>query len=169
MATWGAIHSVDNFEQLKFSIGVETSEILEYVMENIVLPKLQELIERDVYSYHEKWDGRTKQFKDAWKVQVQRQGFYNNILLFLDENELSYGYPNPFTHVTYDAIGLAEIINEGWQSNTYPNPPMNFPIMNSRPYWDDFIEWMNNYFEEEFLSECIRRGMDIRITGELYF
>lgn len=169
MATWGAIHNLDNFQQLEFSIGAETSEILEYVIENVALPKLQELIERDVYSYNEIWDGRTYQFKYAWEMKLQKQGFYNNVILFLNEDELDYGYPNPFTHITYSASGLAEIINDGWNSGTYPNPPMNFPIMSPRPYWDDFIEWLNNDFEYEFLKECNRRGLNMTITGDLYF
>ena len=174
MATWAGKHDVEDFEQLEFSIGAETSEILEYVMEYVVLPQLQDYIERDVYNYHGQlsedfWDGRSGDFKRAWKIKVQRQGFYNNIELYIDEDKFSYQMSHSLSHMTDSASGLAEIINEGWNSTSYPFPPYNFPAMYARPYWDDFIEWMNNNFEEEFMKECNRRGLNMVITGDLSF
>lgn len=169
MATWGGSHYLRDFQQLELSVGTETSEVLQYVMENVVLPKLQEYIEYYVYSYREKWDGRTFEFIDAWKVKVQRQGFYNNIILYIDDDELSYGFPNPFTHNLYSADGLAEVINNGWNSSNYILPPYGFPAMGARPFWNEFVDWLNKNFEKEFISECQRRGIDMVITGDLSF
>lgn len=174
MATWSGSHNVDDFQQLEFAIGTETSEILEYVMENVVLPQLLDLIERDVYSYHGQlsqnfWDGRSGDFKNAWKLKIQKQGFYNNIILYIDDNEFSYQMSHPFSHMTDSASGLAEIINEGWDSSSYPLPPYHFPAMYARPYWDDFIEWMNDNFEYEFIKECNNRGLNMTVTGDLSF
>lgn len=172
MATWQGKHTQHTFnslQELEFSIGAETSEILEYVMENVVLPKLKEYIENDVYKYNAEWDGRTGEFKDAWKIGLQRQGFYNNISLYLDDSAFSYGYPNPFTHNMYSASGLAEIINEGWNSSYYAMPPYGFPAIEARPYWKDFIEWMDENFGNEFLKECNKRGINMIVTNDLRF
>lgn len=175
MATWGGSHTVDNFEQIEFSVGVETSEVLEYVMENVVLPKLQDYIYRDVYRYTGEqsskfWGGRTGQFLNAWKVRVQKQGFYNNVILYIDDNEIdSFDGDNESAHRFYEARDLAEVINKGWKSKYYDAPPCGFPVMRKRPYWNDFIHWMNDNFADEFLTECNRRGLNMTITGDLDF
>lgn len=172
MATWGGSHIVDNFEQIEFSIGTETSEILEYVMENIVLPKLQDYIYRDVYRYSGEqsskfWGRRSGQFVRAWKTKIQRQGFYNNIILYIDDSEIDTF--DEEDHRLYSASGLAEVINEGWHSDYYSSPPCGYPVMRARPYWDDFLEWMNDNFADEFLYECNKRGLNMTITGNLDF
>lgn len=175
MATWGGSHEVYDFDQLEFSIGVQTSEVLEYVMENTVLPKLQDYIYRDVYRYNGEqssqfWGGRTGQFLNAWKLKIQRQGFYNNVILYADDYELdSFSGDNESSHRLYYASDLAEVINNGWHSDYYSSPPCGFPVMRKRPFWDDFMNWMNQNFEREFLAECNRRGIEMTITGSLDF
>lgn len=169
--TWGGQFKEfgDNtLEGLSANIGTFASATLEELLEREALPKLREFIESDVYSYKGNWGTRTYEFEKAWKVRRINKGFFDTIEIFIDDGEITYNWDyerNEIGQLASHSISkisdLANIINNGMSYQ----PPMNFPKMQPRPFWDDFLEWMENEFPKIFQAECKKYGVNMVIGG----
>ena len=157
---------VNNDTELILAFEKDLDEIIENVTEK-VLQDLKDIIQNVVYDpYTQKVQEyqRTMQFKDSWeKDQI------NSFKPSLNGVEIENRVFNNFTKMLFvpllyqhgsDLSGdiskyLAEILNEGKTGSIFgsANPPAWWRT--DRPFWDVFIQQMNNgsvfrYIEQEF-------------------
>lgn len=172
-----------DLEQLYAKIDNSLFKALEKTMREVAMPKLKEFIERDVYNeYSNTWTGRTEEFADAWVMSSQKgkqnringrfaSGFQDGTIeIYISDSLLSfYNERNENNDIGSHQIGnaqaLAEIINNGLNGI----PPMNFPAIKARPYWDDFVEWLHSdEFQDEFVKMCASEGVPLTKTISIF-
>ncbi|MGL4453665.1 MAG: hypothetical protein ACRCTZ_21105 [Sarcina sp.] len=125
------------------------------------LNELQEIIMSTVYGagtpiVYE----RTNEFLESFKEnKATIKGLMVQGEIFQDFMSMSYN-PESFTHGSYSGDVreyLADIINDGaiglfgdgWYSQ-------------SRPFWDEFIYWVDNNLNSIFEQECKKLGLPIK-------
>lgn len=163
----------DTLEGLCVNIGTFASATLEQALKEDALPVLRELIERDVYNkYKGTWadakGNRTYELEDAWAVRRVARGFFDTVEIYIDDGKINYNWDylrNPNGHLASHSISriedLANIVNNGMNYQ----PPMNFPQMSPRPFWDDFLDWLERDFAKKFQERCAKYGVKMVIGG----
>ena len=147
--------AINSFVELETVIESLLAQALDLTTEEL-LNKLEDFIQQDVYDVPSKWDSiydlRTGEFKKSWdrtnvkkiaKNVVESEIFQNiSVMSVIDI---------PPIHIDRD--NLAEIINSG--------TGYNFGQMEgkSRPFWDDFIQWVNTNLDSIFKKNCITVGL----------
>lgn len=131
---------------------------------------LLEFIEKDVYSYNPSFDVRTNQFKDSWynteaeiKGNMVESTILQDLASILYDGEWSHGseYSNPQGRLTMIEDGmnaLAEIINDGLSTSNF-----GFPAIESRPFWDDFMNYAKTNLAKIFIVECAKVGLNVTV------
>ena len=149
--------AINSFVELETVIESLLAQALDLTTEEL-LNKLEDFIQQDVYDVPSKWDSiydlRTGEFKKSWdrthakkiaKNVVESEIFQNiSVMSVIDV---------PPIHIDRD--NLAEIINSG--------TGYNFGQMEgkARPFWDDFIRWVNTNLDSIFKKNCITVGLPI--------
>ena len=149
--------TINSFVELETVIESLLAQALDLTTEEL-LNKLEDFIQQDVYDVPSKWDSiydlRTGEFKKSWdrtnvkkiaKNVVESEIFQNiSVMSVIDI---------PPIHIDRD--NLAEIINSG--------TGYNFGQMEGkvRPFWDDFIQWVNTNLDSIFKKNCIIVGLPV--------
>ena len=149
--------TINSFAELETVIESLLAQALDLTTEEL-LNKLEDFIQQDVYDVPSKWDSiydlRTGEFKKSWdrtnvkkiaKNVVESEIFQNiSVMSVIDI---------PPIHIDRDY--LAEIINSG--------TGYNFGQMEgkARPFWDDFIQWVNTNLDSIFKKNCITVGLPV--------
>lgn len=149
--------TINSFVELETVIESLLAQALDLTTEEL-LNKLEDFIQQDVYDVPSKWDSiydlRTGEFKKSWdrtnakkvaKNVVESEIFQNiSVMCVIDI---------PPIHIDRD--NLAEIINSG--------TGYNFGQMEgkARPFWDDFIRWVDMNLDSIFKKNCIAVGLPI--------
>lgn len=137
---------------------------------DFLLDKLMEIIERDIYSVPEGYFYiRTEDLlnKDNWEIKhYQYAGKYYFKLSFKDDNltppqhngdihsPLSYIHGNYLDGVLPPQVFLKILNNELPQGKAF-----NFPYVERKPFWDDFINYCDKNFSKLFAIRCKRNGI----------
>lgn len=148
---------IKSFAELEIVIESLLAQALDLTTEEL-LNKLENFIQQDVYDVPSKWDSvydlRTEEFKNSWnrtnakkvaKNVVESEIFQNiSIMSIIDI---------PPIHI--DRNNLAEIINSG--------TGYNFGQMEgkARPFWNDFMQWVDMNLDSVFKKNCITVGLPI--------
>lgn len=149
----------NNSAELNAIVMADISVALEMTM-NELLTKLQDYIQSDVYDVHSDSDrpweiNRTDEFKDSWeRSNVVVSGSTATSQIF--ENTSIMQQVMKGGHIVHeDAETLAEIINSG---HGY-----NFGQMEgtARPYWDNFVNYVESNLNEIFMKYCKQQGVSI--------
>lgn len=140
----------------------------------IALNELLNLIESDVYSYHDSWTngssgdyGRTGEWKNTWdRTKASLTSTLNGAEATAEIGQMvNLVWHQPFSHgsiVEQEAISMENlntIINEGLRDTG-----INFPAMSARPFWDDFQKWCSSNLVAVFKSECAKQGVPTGAT-----
>lgn len=135
------------------------SVALNNTMEKL-LNKLEEIIQEKVYdSYEGNWDldgWRTGQFKESWEktIPIIKGNLVESELFQNISNMIIYESAPVYIHTDRD--NLAEIIESGVGYNFGSAPP--------RPFWNDFINWVEMNIYTIFEQECNKVGIKGMIT-----
>lgn len=124
-----------------------------------VLQKLENFIETEVYKVHSTWGDmgfRTGEFKDSWKrsnATIVTRGIVESTI-FQNVSVMQQS-TNPPIHIDRDS--LAQIINSGIG--------YNFGSFNgiARPFWDEFLSWLNGNLTNLFYKNCNKVGLPISV------
>lgn len=148
---------INSFVELETIIESLLAQALDLTTEEL-LNKLEDFIQQDVYDVPSKWDNiydlRTGEFKKSWD-RTNAKKIAKNVVeseIFQNVSVMSV-IDIPPIHIDRD--NLAEIINSG--------TGYNFGQMEGkeRPFWDDFIQWVNMNLDSIFKKNCIAVGLPI--------
>lgn len=148
---------VSNQEELQQVIDNLVSQALDLTTEEL-LNKLEEFIQSDVYGVQSIWDTvyglRTGEFGRSWDRTKAKKVTRNIIETEIFQNVSAMSIVDiPPIHIDRD--DLAEIINSG--------TGYNFGKMKDipRPFWDDFMKWIDGHFDGIFRKNCISVGLSV--------
>lgn len=149
--------TISNQEELQQVINDLVSEALDLTTEEL-LNKLEEFIQSDVYNVSSLWDSvyglRTGEFGKSWDRTKAKKVTKNIIETEIFQNVSIMNVVDvPPIHI--DKNNLAEIINSG--------TGYNFGQMEgvARPFWNDFMKWVDEHFDGIFRKNCINVGLFI--------
>lgn len=137
-----------------------------------LLNRLIFLIQRDVYSaYSPEFYERTEDLLDRnnWEIKKWKRGdnVYREII-FKNEglsnpmfngdthDPAAYIHGNYVKSFTKSNVFLRMLNNEIPQGNAF-----NFPRVDRRPFWDDFMDYCDRYYRTLLMNACRRRGFTI--------
>lgn len=131
----------------------------------VLMKELDNYIQEDVYTYNATWtngydgeDGRTYGFLNTWiNTPVVINGSTISSTIMQDGKSLihdTWQHGNPWSDLS--AESLAEIINKGLRASHF-----NFPAIESRPYWDDFLKYVNENYENILKQELVKLGVKV--------
>ena len=155
---------INSVEQMQLQIDLLAQNVVRGVAKKMT-EKLKEFIDSDVYSYPETWGGRTGDFGDSWEYSepITEFGYIESII---SENLMKIQFDGAWSHGSnysrMEEFNLAEIINNGLDSSNF-----NFPAIDSRPFWNNWMAWANTEFDNLFISESKKYG--ITMSGGLSF
>lgn len=151
---------VGNAIELQALFNAKLMVALDNTMERL-LKELQNLIQIEVYGWKSPsfnpWSvNRTGQFLDSWQTVKPVmlgsliQGEINQAIEVMEQFMIG----NDMVHEDRD--NLAEILNTG--------DGYNFGMSDGipKPYWDKFMDVVNNSLEIFFYEECIQVGLPIQ-------
>ena len=149
--------TINSFIELETVIESLLAQALDLTTEEL-LNKLEDFIQQDVYDVPSEWDLmyglRTGEFKKSWDRTNAKKVAKNVVESEIFQNISVMGVIDiPPIHIDRD--NLAEIINSG--------SGYNFGQMEgtARPFWDDFIQWVNTNLDTIFKKNCIAVGLPI--------
>lgn len=125
-----------------------------------VLQKLEDYIQTEVYDVHSEWEDlgfRTGEFKESWdrsNAKVVAQGIIESEI-FQNVSVMKTSL-NPPIHIDKDS--LAQIINSGVGYNFGAFEGM------ARPFWDNFLTWLNGNLIKIFHKYCNNVGLPTSIS-----
>ncbi len=154
---------INTVEEMQMEIDAMANAVVRNVAQ-ILTEKLKEFIEDDVYSYPETWGGRTGDFKDSWVYSEPTiiNGFIESII---SEDLAMIPFDGEWSHgsnygTIFEEYNLAEIINNGLTTSNF-----NFPPIQQRPFWDDWVKWATVNFDRLFIEECAKyNGITMRAS-----
>lgn len=164
------ILTASNTEEFLTKASGVGSVALENTMQRL-LDKLKEFIEDDVYSYDYNDDeeptghywqragARTGEFKESWEYEnvtqigniVASRIFQNHSTMYWAENTFQHGSNQQLAEEV-----LAEIINDGKIGHAF-----GFPDIGDRPFWNDFLDWVDTNIDNIFTEECNKVGLSM--------
>ena len=147
---------INSIEQMQIEIDLFATNVVRSVASRMT-EKLKEFIDIDVYSYPETWGGRTGQFQDSWEYSEPITNFgYIESTIF--ENLMRIPFDGRWSHGSnysrMEEFNLAEIINNGLDTSNF-----NFPPIESRPFWNDWVQWATLEFDNLFIEESAKHGI----------
>lgn len=149
--------TINSFVELETVIESLLAQALDLTTEEL-LNKLEDFIQQDVYDVPSKWDSiydlRTGEFKKSWDRTNAKKIAKNVVESEIFQNISAMSVIDiPPIHIDRD--NLAEIINSG--------TGYNFGQMEgkARPFWDDFIRWVDMNLDSIFKKNCIAVGLPI--------
>lgn len=151
------VKTFKNLIEFEVYLQMQSSIALNNTME-ILLNKLEEIIQEKVYdSYNGYWASngfRTNEFKESWEKTISIiKGNLIESELFQNISNMTI-YDEPPIHTDRD--NLAEIIESG--------VGYNFGSAPARPFWNDFINWVEMNIYTIFEQECNKVGIKGMIT-----
>ena len=155
---------INSVEQMQLQIDLLAQNVVRGVAKKMT-EKLKEFIDSDVYSYPETWGGRTGDFGDSWEYSepITEFGYIESVI---SENLMKIQFDGAWSHGSnysrMEEFNLAEIINNGLSTSNF-----NFPAIEARPFWDNWIAWATVEFDNLFISESAKYG--ITMNGGLSF
>lgn len=168
---------ITNESQLAIKLSSDIKIALDNTMK-IALNVLLDYIEKDVYSYPTTWtngsdgdEGRTRDFLNSWN-STKTEIVYNSLGSFANAQIMQdkvLEHISPFIHGSdykkgkLNSDNLSGIINDGLKKSHF-----NFPAIESRPFWDDFIKWCDKELANTFYQECRKIGVPIQGGAFVY-
>ena len=147
---------INSVEQMQIEIDLLAQNVVRNVA-RIMTEKLKDFIDTDVYSYPETWGGRTGDFGNSWEYSepIFDFGYVESII---SENLMKIQFDGAWSHGSnysrMEEFNLAEIINNGLDSSNF-----NFPAIDARPFYDNWVAWANTEFDILFISESKKYGI----------
>ena len=159
---------IDTSEGLIWYLAESISVALQNTI-SIAQAELREIINKKVYnSYSPIFYDRTYQLLNAWKKEV-----INNVtsgvvlsegILEFDSSQILFQGIPFFEHGSYisandwcgDEEAIPYIVNSGNIGDAF-----NFPLIGSRPFWDDFMDFCKDHFNEYLLEEMANVGLQV--------
>ena len=159
---------LETSEDLTWYLGACISVALQNTI-SIAQAELREIINKKVYSsYSPIFYDRTYQLLNAWKKEV-----INNVtsgvvlsegILEFDSSQILFQGIPFFEHGSYisaeDWCGNEEAIPDRINSGNIGDA-FNFPLIGSRPFWDDFMNWFRDNYEKRFKTELSKQGIKL--------
>lgn len=155
---------INSVEQMQLQIDLLAQNVVRGVAKKMT-EKLKEFIDSDVYSYPETWGGRTGDFGDSWEYSepITEFGYIESVI---SENLMKIQFDGAWSHGSnysrMEEFNLAEIINNGLSTSNF-----NFPDIEARPFYDNWVAWATVEFDNLFISESKKYG--ITMSGGLSF
>ena len=158
---------INNPIEFKTMMNVQIPLVLDAVMQTLLM-KLQDIIEANVYSYQltGDWDNRTYEFKNSWTYSIpQKIGNYCESQL--DNQDFQFKWandPNMWSYGNgYQPLESNDDFNE-IIDNRQGGSNFGFPAL-SRPYWDEFLMWVDLNLESTFQKECLKQGIPVEMAS----
>lgn len=151
---------INSVEQMQLEIDILAKNVVRGVAKRMT-EKLKEFIMSDVYgSYDATWGGRTEKFGDSW-VYTEPEIKFGYIESIISEDLMKIPFDGGWQHGSnysrMEEFNLAEIINNGLKVSNF-----NFPAIQARPFWDNWIAWCMLEFDNLFISESAKYGITMR-------
>lgn len=151
---------------------------IELVMDEVyekLLDKLLEIIKKDVYeAYEPEFYERTEDLLNPknWGVKrTKRKGKTYRTLFYKGEQFTEVNMnadihsPDAYIHGNYlygafEQKSFLAMLNG--KTKDYGDNPFNFPQINRKPFWDDFLLYCDRQYKRLFNNACKRYGIPIK-------
>jgi hypothetical protein len=147
LQNWVDLNAKLNF-YVKKALDLTTEELLDI---------LEDYIQKDVYDMHSKWEAsgkRTGEFKKSWERTKAQQTATNIIESQIYQN-ISAMRIDSAQMIHIDRDSLSQIINSGigYRFGDFEGT--------ARPFWDDFLNYVNTNLTSIFEKNCLAVGLPI--------
>ena len=145
--------------------------VLDAVMQKLLF-KLQDIIDENVYSYpnpNGAWDGRTGKFKESWDNSVAEMvgGWWESKI---DNQDFNFEWNNERDKYSHGNMEKPLESNDDFNEiidNRRGGSNFGFPAL-KRPYWDEFLTWVDVSLDSVFKAECLKQGLPIEYATVFY-
>lgn len=159
-STYGANLEIKTFNELNLVIDSKTRIALRNTYERL-LNELMDIIDEKVYGRHdpkfydrsyslkqrENWDtGKISKYNNEIKIKFS---FLGDTYEYEDE---FFRHSNIYGH-RINPTTLLNIIDKGWSSSKYSEPPFNFPKLEGTEFWEEFKKYVDEHWENMFKEE----------------
>lgn len=177
-ASHNTVVAYRDLKSLTFNVQKYSEEAMRRTV-LIAINKLKEFAWNEIYdSRTPKWYSRNYALTNGWKMDEKKFNIYSNYSIRFDPSVLSNTADKGkgersinqlrYLNASWGKEGqdllspeqLIALVNYGHREGKF-----GFPAMPARPFWDDFMAWMEKNFYNEYLKQCRKIGLPVEVKS----